>query len=114
MIGLLFVFCSCGVLDTMNVKEIFWCVWYSKFSVQLLYHGLYLEVALLKASSVMLEVYISRWSLNVIFLNPCIRSFNASVTGSILASSVQPFLLLVRILQYLSRWCNGAEFSCGV
>lgn len=97
----------------MNVEETFWCVWYSEFFVQLLYHG-YLEVTLLKVSSVMLQVYINRWSLNVLFLSPCIRSFNASFIDSTLASSVQPFLLLIHILQNLSHWYNGAEFICGV
>lgn len=117
MIGLSFVFCSLSfyrVLDTTNVEETFWCVWYSKFFVQLLHHGLYLEVTLLKVSSIMLQVYINCWSLNVLFLNPCIRSFNASFIDSILASSVQPLLLLIHILQNLSHWYNGAEFSCGV
>lgn len=97
----------------MNVEETFWCGWYSEFFVQLLYHG-YLEVTLLKVSSVMLQVYINRWSLNVLFLSPCIRSFNASFIDSILASSVQPFLLLIHIWQNLSHWYNGAEFICGV
>lgn len=52
-----------------------------------------LGVTLLQSSSVMLQVFMSCWSLNVLFLNPCIRSFNAGFIESILASSVQPFVL---------------------
>lgn len=47
---------------------------------------------------VMLQVFMNCWSLNVLFLNPCISSFNANFIESILASSVQPFLLVVGVL----------------